>query len=100
MEAHPLARRLLRIFILDQLPQLMRVVVGAVDDPVSQLPQVRQGVALLAQSLDDGVLVRQGVLAAGLAETPHQGGFIRLQKDDVERVAQFFQTAKHLAEIL
>ena len=72
------------ILFLDQLPQLMRGVMGAVDDALRQAPQAGHGFPFRSQGLGDGFPVRQGVLPAGLAEPPDEGFFIGLQEDEVE----------------
>ena len=72
------------ILFLDQFSQLMRGVMGAVDDALRQAPQAGHGFPFRSQGLGDGFPVRQGVLPAGLAEPPDEGFFICIQEDEVE----------------
>lgn len=60
MQDHALPFAQLGILGHDELPELMGVEVGGVDDAVGQRPQARQGLPLLAESGADGVTVRQG----------------------------------------
>ena len=88
------------ILFLDQLPQLMGGVIGAVDDALRQAPQAGQGFPFRPQGLGDGFPVRQGVLAPGLAEPPDEGLFIGLQEDEVEFEPLALQAAEDPGIIL